>query len=211
MNTGNKLVYVGMSADLIHTGHINVIKRAAGLGRVVVGVLTDEAVASYKRVPYLPLDMRKQIVSALKGVDEVIDQNTLDYRPNLKQLKPDFVVHGDDWKDGIQFQTRLQVKECLEEWGGELIEVPYTEGISSTTIQKAIKEVGITPDSRRSMLRRILLSKRTAVFIDVHSPLSGLIAENTVVNDSYEKTKAFDGMWASSLTDSTMRDRKSVV
>ena len=134
-----KLVYVGMSADMIHPGHLNIIKEASKLGRVIVGVLTDEAIASYKRLPYLTYDQRAQIVGALKGVDEVIPQTTLDYVPNLRKLKPDFVVHGDDWKEGVQAKTRQQIIDKLAEWGGKVIDVPYTKGISSTKITEALK------------------------------------------------------------------------
>ncbi len=126
-----KIVYVGMSADLIHPGHLNIINEASKLGGVTVGLLTDEAIASYKRLPYLEYNQRKIIVENIKGVSAVIPQNTLDYRPNLLKLKPDFVVHGDDWKKGVQEQTRQQVIDALKEWGGKLIEVPYTKGISS--------------------------------------------------------------------------------
>lgn len=114
----NKTVYVGMSADIIHPGHLNIIHEATKLGRVIVGVLTDEAIASYKRLPYLNYEQRSAVVSNLKGVEEVIPQTTLDYRPNLERIRPDYVVHGDDWKTGVQKETRQKVIDCMAQWGG---------------------------------------------------------------------------------------------
>ena len=121
-----------MSADLIHQGHLNVIAEGCKLGKVIIGLLTDEAIASYKRLPLIAFNERKLIVENLKGVEKVVPQNTLDYVPNLKELKPDFVVHGDDWKTGVQKEVRQRVIDTLVEWGGELVEPKYTEGISST-------------------------------------------------------------------------------
>ena len=137
-------VYVGMSADMIHHGHINIINEAAKYGDVIVGLLTDKAIASYKRLPYLTYEEREAVVTALKGVAKVVPQETLDYRPNLEALKPDIVVHGDDWKTGVQSKVRDQVIETLAQWGGRLIDVPYTPGISSTKLNKTIKSQGTT-------------------------------------------------------------------
>lgn len=195
-------VYVGMSADLIHPGHLNILKEAAKLGEVTVGLLTDKAIASYKRLPYLNFDQRKIILENLKNVSQVIAQDTLDYRPNLNKLKPDFVVHGDDWKNGIQRDTRQQVIDTLDKWGGRLVEVPYTLGISSTQLNNALKEIGTTPDIRRARLRRLIESKRIVRIIEAHSGLTGLIVEKINVEVDGE-LREFDGMWASSLTDST--------
>jgi phosphoenolpyruvate phosphomutase len=205
-----KLVYVGMSADLIHPGHLNVLRKASELGDVIVGLLTDEAIASYKRLPYMPFPQRFEVVENLKGVTKVIPQETLDYVPNLKLIKPDFVVHGDDWQEGVQRETRLRVIEALAEWGGQLIEVPYTNGISSTGLQKALKEVGITPDIRRKRLRRLLQVKPLLRFLDLHNALSGLIIENTVLDMPDGSTREFDGMWGSSLTDSTAKGKPDI-
>jgi len=205
-----KTVYVGMSADIIHPGHLKIIKKAASLGKVVVGVLSDEAIASYKRVPYLPLDTRLEIISALKDVDQVIIQKTLDYSDNLRLLRPDFVVHGDDWKEGLQAATRQNVLSILAEWDGKLIEVPYTDGISSTAIQAAIKSAGITADSRKSSLRRLLQVKPLLRFLDIHNALSALIIEHTTVERDDGFSAEFDGMWASSLTDSTAKGKPDI-
>ena len=145
-----------MSADLVHPGHLNVLKSAAKLGSVTVGLLTDEAIASYKRVPFMEFEQRREVIENIKGVDKVIPQTTLDYVPNLESLKPDYVVHGDDWKTGVQKKTRQRVVDCLAQWGGELVEVPYTQGISSTKLHQAMKEVGTTPEIRLKSLKRLL-------------------------------------------------------
>jgi len=204
-----KKVYLGMSADLIHPGHLNIIKEASKLGEVTIGLLTDKAIASYKRLPYLEFDQRKQIVESIKGVDLVVAQDTLDYTSNLLKIKPDFVVHGDDWKEGIQSNTRSRVIDIIKEWGGELVEVPYTSGISSTKINQSIKEIGTTPDIRRKRLRRLINSKSIVRIIEAHSGLSGLIVEHTKVEVDGE-VREFDGMWASSLTDSTSKGKPDI-
>ena len=205
----NKTVYIGMSADLIHPGHLNIIQEASKLGDLTVGLLTDKAVASYKRLPYLSFEQRKLIVEGLKGVSRVIAQETLDYRPNLEACRPDYVVHGDDWKEGIQRETRQQVIETLEKWGGELVELAYTEGISSTKLNKALREVGVTPDIRRSRLRRLIRSKSVVRVIEAHNGLTGRIVEETRL-DINGKQYEFDGMWASSLTDSTAKGKPDI-
>ncbi len=205
-----KLVYVGMSADLVHPGHLNVIRHASALGEVVVGLLTDEAVASYKRLPYMSFEQRRIVVESIKGVSRVVPQTTLDYVPNLRGLKPDYVVHGDDWKTGVQQSVRQRVIETLAEWGGELVEVPYTSGISSTQLNRALKEIGTTPDIRLRQLRRLLKSKRIVRLMEVHNGLTGLIVENTYSIDGNGVRREFDGMWASSLTDSTAKGKPDI-
>lgn len=122
----SRLVYVGMAADILHHGHVNILKVAARYGRVVVGLLTDEAITSYKRVPKVGWDDRCRLVEHLRGVHLVVPQTSHDYRPNLRLLRPSFVVHGSDWKEGPQAKTREQVIECLKEWGGKLVEPEYT-------------------------------------------------------------------------------------
>lgn len=204
-----KIVYVGMSADLVHPGHLNILKKAAGYGEVVVGLLTDKAIASYKRIPFMEFDQRRVVIENIKGVSRVIPQTTLDYVPNLRELKPDFVVHGDDWREGIQRETRQRVIDALAEWGGELIEVPYTAGISSTQLNRALREIGITPDLRLKSLRRMLQAKPLLRFLDIHNALSGLIIENTKVSTPVG-LREFDGMWGSSLTDSTAKGKPDI-
>ncbi|WP_026473998.1 phosphoenolpyruvate mutase [Alkaliflexus imshenetskii] len=204
-----KTVYIGMSADLIHPGHLNVIREAAKLGSLTVGLLTDEAIASYKRLPYLEYEQRKIVLENIKGVDRVVPQETLDYRPNLYKLKPDIVVHGDDWQEGVQKQTRQQVIDTLQEWGGKLVEVPYTQGISSTKLNRSLKEVGTTPEIRLKRLRRLMNSKSIVRIIEAHNGLTGRIVESTSVTINGQ-IREFDGMWASSLTDSTVKGKPDI-
>jgi phosphoenolpyruvate phosphomutase / 2-hydroxyethylphosphonate cytidylyltransferase len=204
-----KRVYVGMSADLVHPGHMNILKEAAKLGKVTVGLLTDAAIASYKRLPYMNYEQRKLVIENIKGVENVIPQETLDYRDVLEKIKPDYVVHGDDWKDGVQKNTRQQVIDKLKEFGGELIDVPYTKGISSTQLLEAEKEVGTTPNIRLSTLRRLLNAKPLIRVNEVHHGLSGLITEKTKVERD-GKIVSFDAMWSSSLTDSTAKGKPDI-
>ena len=202
-------VYVGMSADLVHPGHLNVLKKAQELGEVTVGLLTDEAIASYKRVPFMEFEQRREVIENIKGVSRVIPQTTLDYVPNLEAMRPDYVVHGDDWKTGVQRQTRQRVIDTLAQWGGKLVEVPYTKGISSTQLNKALKEIGTTPELRLKSLRRMLKVKPLLRFLDIHNALSGLIIENTSI-DTAQGKREFDGMWGSSLTDSTAKGKPDI-
>jgi len=204
-----KQVYVGMSADLVHPGHLNIIKKAAELGEVTIGLLTDEAIASYKRLPHMTFEQRKEVIENIKGVIRVVPQKTLDYVPNLEDLKPDYVVHGDDWKEGVQQKTRERVIETLKKWGGELVEVPYTKGISSTQLHAAIKEVGTTPDLRLKSLRRLIAAKKIVRICEIHTGLTGLIVENIHVDTPLGR-REFDGMWGSSLTDSTSKGKPDI-
>jgi len=208
-NTSEKLVYVGMSADLIHPGHLNIINEAKKLGKVIVGVLTDKAIASYKRLPFLTYEQRKIIVENIKGVSEVVPQETLDYVPNLRKIRPDFVVHGDDWKEGVQKETRQKVIDILKEWGGELVEVPYTKGISSSQLSAAIKEIGTSPELRLKTLKRLLYSKPIIRVLEAHNGLTGLIVEHTkILKDN--QLKEFDAMWVSSLTEATAKGKPDI-
>lgn len=198
-----------MSADIIHPGHLNIIHEAQKLGYVTVGVLTDAAISSYKRLPYLNYEQRSLIVKNLKGVEEVIPQSTLDYVPNLELLRPDFVVHGDDWKEGVQKETRQRVIDTISKWGGKVIDVPYTKGISSTQLNSKLKEIGTTPEIRLKRLRRLIEAKSIVRICESHSGLTGLIIENTSVEVNGIR-REFDGMWSSSLTDSTSKGKPDI-
>lgn len=201
-------VYIGMSADLLHPGHLNIIEKAreyAGEnGEIVVGLLTDKAIASYKRLPYMDYQQRKIVVKNIKGVTRVIPQETLDYVPNLEREKPDFVLHGDDWKTGIQAQTRQRIIDAMADWGGKVVDIPYTHGISSTQLNKILKEVGTTPDIRLKRLRRLLDSKNIVRVMESHNGLSGLIVEQMQVEKNGKKEE-FDALWISSLTQATAK------
>lgn len=209
MMESRKIVYVGMSADIIHPGHLNVLHEAQKYGKVIVGVLTDEAIASYKRLPYLNYEQRAMVVKDLKGVSEVIPQTTLDYRPNLEKIRPDYVVHGDDWKEGVQAKTRQQIIDKLAEWGGKVIDIPYTKGISSSMLNERLKEIGTTPDVRLKRLRRLINAKKIVRVCESHSGLTGLIIENTSITINNIKQE-FDAMWASSLIDSTSKGKPDI-
>ena len=203
-NENKKKVYVGMSADLLHHGHMNIFRVARELGEITVGLLTDRAIASYKRLPYLTFEERRAVVENIKGVVQVVPQDTLDYVENLKKYKPFYVVHGSDWREGSQKETRERVIQALAEWGGKLIEPEYTEGISSTRLIGELKEVGTTPQVRMRQLRRLLQAKKVVRIIEAHNGLSGLIAENIAVKKDGEN-REFEGIWLSSLTDSTAK------
>jgi len=201
-----KNVYVGLSADILHEGHINILKTASQYGNVIVGLLTDEAIASYKNIPYLDFKKRKVVVENIKYVTKVIPQNTLDYVDNLNLIKPNYVVHGDDWKSGVQKKTRDRVIKTLKKWSGKLIEPKYTKNISSTEIKNKISNIFSSPNNRVSRLKRLINSKNIVRILESHNSLTGLIIENTKViknNSSYE----FDGMWSSSLTDSATKGK----
>jgi len=200
-----KKVYVGMCADFIHHGHIRVIKTASKLGDVIVGLLTDKAIASYKRVPLLSFKERKEIIENIKGVTKVIPQETLDYVPNLKKIKPDYVVHGDDWRRGVQKEIRERVIEVLKEWKGQLIEVPYTEGISSTQLIEEWKKRGVAPQFRQKLLAKSLELKGFVRVLEAHDGLSALIVEKTKVDG-----KEFDAIWLSSFTDSVSKGKPDI-
>ncbi len=203
------LVYVAMSADFIHHGHVNIIEEARKLGKVVVGLLTDEAVASYKRLPLLTYEQRKRVIENLMGVHRVIPQKTLDYVQNLKKLRPAFVVHGDDWKTGVQRETRLRVIFALKQWGGKLVEPQYTVGVSSAESLAYQEQAGISPVARMARLRRLLETKDLVRILEAHSGLSGLIVEKAKIQRE-GKTIEFDGMWESSLTDATSKGKPDI-
>lgn len=204
-----KIVYVAMTGDYIHDGHINVIATARQFGKVVVGVLTDEAVASYKRVPILSYEQRSKVIENLQGVERVIPQDTLDYVANLEALKPDFVVHGDDWKTGVQKATRERVIEALDSWGGELIEPTYTRDVSSTGIIDRIFANGTTPEARMQRLRRILNVAGFVRAMEVHNGLTGLLVEKTKASRNGIPVE-FDAMWLSSLTHSASKGKPDI-
>lgn len=197
-----------MSADILHPGHINILKIASSYGEVTVGLLTDQAIASYKKIPVMSYEERYEIIEGIKYVSKIVMQDTLDYTDNLMKLKPDYVVHGDDWTTGIQKNVRQKVIDILNSWGGELVEVPYTEGISSSSIKEKLGKK-ITTEDRRKSFRNSLNIKDTLTFLDIHNALSAIVIENTKVEKNglnYE----FDGMWASSLTDSTAKGKPDI-
>ena len=201
-----KTVYVAMEADLLHPGHLNIVNEARKLGQVVVGLLTDRAIASYYRLPALSYEQRKIIVENVKGVKKVVPQETQDYVANLRKIKPNYVVHGDEWKTGRLRRIRERVIQVLGEWGGELVEPAYTKGISSTQFHPTLRDVGTTPEIRMKRFRRLLNAKPLVRILEAHNGLTALIAENiNILKDGVNKE--FDGVWISSLTDSVAKGK----
>ena len=201
-----KKVYVALAADILHEGHINILKIANKLGEVTVGLLTDKGIAEYKKFPHLNYKQRLTVLKSIKYIKKIIPQESLDYSENLKKIKPDFLVHGDDWKKGIQKSTRAKVIKILRKWGGKLVEPSYTKDISSSLIKKKITELGTTTDIRRAKLKRLISAKSIVRIIESHSALSGLIIEklNFYKGGTFYE---FDGFWSSSLTDSALRGK----
>lgn len=142
MEQKKKLVYVPMAVDIVHPGHINIIKKAEELGEVMVGLFTDEAIATYKKPPYMTYEDRKVVIENIKGVSRVVPQITRDYEENLRKYKPDYMVHGTDWREGPLADVREKAISILAEWGGEIVEPEYTKNISSSLIKKGMKEGG---------------------------------------------------------------------
>ena len=204
-----KTVYIAMSADLITPGHVSIIQEARTMGEVVIGLLIDSAIAGFQRLPYMRYEERKVVLEAIAGVKEVVPQETLDYVPNLMKIKPDYVLHRDDWNTGVLRETRQRVINTLIQWGGELIEPNPMPGITAEALNRSIREVGTTPERRLSMLKRLLEAKPLLRIIEAHSGLTGLIAE-TVSVQSDSKTREFDGIWMSSLTDSTVKAKPDI-
>ncbi len=195
-----------MTIDVLHHGHINIIEHARRYGDVVIGLLTDAAVADHKRLPFLTYEQRKRIIENISGVARVVPQDEWDYAPNLRRYRPDFMVHGDDWLEGPLAPYRQKALDALAEYGGKLIEVPYTQGVSSNAILTQLQGLGTTPDMRRKTLKRLLAAKPLSRFIETHNPISALVAEHAKVEVN-GKVRQFDGFWSSSLTDSTTRGK----
>ncbi len=205
----SKTVYLGMTGDIIHPGIINIINKGAKNGELMVGLLTDSAIVTHKRLPYLTYEQRKAVIENIKGVSKVVPQEEWSYVPNLRKYKPDFIIHGDDWKTNYLSKIRDEVFEVMKEWNGEVIEIPYTQGINSSLLAENAKSIGTTPDVRRATLRRLIAAKPIVRIMEAHSGLSGLIVENeSVMKDDGLHT--FDGMWSSSLTDSTDKGKPDI-
>ena len=204
-----KTVYLGITGDIIHPGIINIINEGAKLGELTIGLLTDSAIVSHKRLPYLSYEQRKSVVENIKGVARVVPQEEWSYVPNLKKLKPDYMIHGDDWKTNYLSKIRDEVFEAVKEWGGQVVEIPYTQGINSSALAENASSIGTTPDIRRAALRRLLAAKPVVRILEAHSGLSGLIAERAQVVKE-DGVHQFDGMWSSSLTDSTSKGKPDI-
>lgn len=213
-----KKVYVGMAADLLHAGHIKILQKAKSLGYVIVGLLSDEAIASMEEAPFLDYQQRKLVLENLGLVDEIVIQDSASYKKNLLSIKPDYVVHGDDWKQGYMNFYRREVIDILHQLYPEngdmqehshLIEVPYSSEINAMGIKKAMNSLGISQALRQRRLRKLLEIKKPLRILETHSALVALIAENTFSERDGKKIE-FDGFWQSSLTDSSVRGKPDI-
>lgn len=204
-----KTVYMVMSTDVIHGGHIAIINKAKKLGNLIIGVLSDEAVAGYKRFPLIPYEERKILYKNIDGVSKVVKQNTLSYKKNILKLKPDYVVHGDNWINGKQKLIRQEVIETLETYGGKLVEFPYSDDPKYKAIDDRTRLELSLPDFRRARLKRSLECKGLITAMEAHSGITGLIVEKTMVEEN-GGMKQFDAMWISSLCDSTSKGKPDI-
>jgi phosphoenolpyruvate phosphomutase len=204
-----KTIYLGLRGDIIHPGIINIIKEGAKRGEVLVGLLTDSAIASHKRLPYLSWEQRLEVVENIKGVSKVVPQEDWSYIPNLRKYRPNAIIHGDDWNTGPLSKEREDVIALMKEMGGEVIEVPYTKGVNSSALNEAMRSLGTTPDIRLKTLRRLIEIKKPVRIMEAHSGLSGLIIENLEI-EKEDGLHSFDGIWSSSLTDSTSKGKPDI-
>ena len=204
-----KKVYLGMIADIMHPGLINIINEGAKYGDVIIGLFTDKAIATHKRLPYLTYEQRETVVRSIHGVADVVPQDDWSYVPNLVKYKPDYIIHGDDWLEGPDKYIRDEVFKVMEAMGGQVIEIPYTKGITSSGLAEELESLGTTPQARLKSLRRLITAKPIVRIMESHCGLTGLIIEHTKVEVGNE-VREFDGMWASSLTDSTSKGKPDI-
>lgn len=204
-----KKVYLGMIADIMHPGLINIINEGAKYGDVIIGLYTDKAIATHKRLPYLTYEQRETVVRSIQGVSDVVPQDDWSYVPNLVKYKPDYIIHGDDWLQGPDKYIRDEVFKVMEAMGGKVIEIPYTKGITSSGLAEELESLGTTPQARLKSLRRLITAKPIVRIMESHCGLTGLIIEHTKVEVGNE-VREFDGMWASSLTDSTSKGKPDI-
>jgi len=204
-----KTIYLGLRGDIIHPGIINIIKEGAKHGEVLIGLLTDSAIASHKRLPFLSYEQRLEVLQNIKGVSKVVPQEEWSYLPNLKKYRPNAIIHGDDWKTGHLSKEREKVFAFMNETGGEVIEIPYTKGVDSSAVNEAIRSIGTTPDIRLKTLRRLIQIKKPIRIMEAHSGISALIIENLEI-EKEDGLHSFDGIWSSSLTDSASKGKPDI-
>ena len=206
---GDTFSYVTLVGDVIHPGNLNIINEASKRGKVIVGLLTDKAILSRQHPPFLDYDKREIIIKNIKNVEMVVPQEDWCGEDNLRKYKPRYVVHGDDWVSNSMSTIREETIKIVSEWGGEVVDIPYTKGITGSVINTARREFGITPERRLSSLRRLLEAKPLIRIMEVHSGISGLIVEHTEIEKD-DGLHYFDGMWSSSLTDSTSKGKPDI-
>ena len=207
-----KKVYIALSGDILHHGHINLINKAKKYGELTIGLLTDKAVLEKKRLPMLTWEQRKKVLSNIDGVSHIIKQEEWNYSKNLLKIKPDIFVHGDDWKDknSYDYDLRIKVIKILKRINCKLVEIPHTKDVSSSLLYDKLRYSGVDKNLRKNFLRRIVQNKKICRFIEAHSPLSALIAEKAIHKENNGSISEFDGFWSSSLTDSTLRGRPDI-
>ena len=206
-----KKVYIALSLDIIHHGHINLINNAKKFGFVIVGLLTDAAIAEYKKLPLLNFNQRKKILNSINGVDKIVKQNEWCYSTNIYKYKPDIMLHGDDWKeDSNGRQLRKKAISALNDIGSKLIEIPHTKNISSSSLLKKFMDESKLPHKSGDYLKRLIKSKNIVRILETHSPLSAIIAENISFSGQNGNKREFDGFWSSSLTDSTLKGKPDI-
>lgn len=205
----SRTVYLSFSTDMLHSGHFAIIKKAQRLGKLIVGVLSDEAVISYKRFPLLPFSERKAMFENIVGVYKVVEQKTLSYKENLERFRPTYVVHGDDWQSGFQKPIRDETAAILASYGGQLVEYPYSKSEAYDALESQARARLSLPDLRRARLKRALAMKKTITALEAHSGITGLIVEKTVVHQE-GGARQFDAMWVSSLCDSTAKGKPDI-
>ena len=205
----SKKVYIGLSIDILHHGHINLINEARKYGDLIVGLYTDKAIVQKKRLPLISYENRKKILKNINGIKKIVPQNDWEYCNNLKKIKPDFMVHGDDWKLNEK-NLRSKTIKTLKKINAKLIEIPFTKNISSSALSERMFSQNMLPSTRMSSLRRMIESGKFCRIIETHSPLSALIAENTFLQNKNGSKNEFDGFWSSSLTDSTLKGKPDI-
>ncbi len=206
-----KRIYIGLSLDIIHHGHINLIKKSCKLGDLTVGLLTDKAITEQKKLPLLDFNNRKKILENIKGIKKIVPQNEWNYSSNILKYKPDIMVHGDDWNLTVSGKKLKDDSiKALNKINAKLVEIPYTKNISSTFLQDEMFNNGLLNKGRQNYFRRLINTKNICRILETHSPLSALIAEKTFVTNKSGKKIEFDGFWSSSLTDSTLKGKPDI-
>lgn len=203
------VVYMSFSAEMLHYGHIKIMKEAAKLGDLIIGVLTDDVIAQYKKPPLITFENRCKIFEDFRFVSKVVKKDTLSYEGVIKRYHPDYVVHGDDWKTGPKLKVRNELLQLLEQYGGKLIEFPYNMEDGIQLLESSLKKQYSMPEVRRGALKRLLNTKSYIRVMEAHDGLTGLIVENS----SYQADdgfKEFDALWESSLCDSTSRGKPDI-
>ncbi len=206
----DKIVYTCFTTDVIHEGHLNIIREAQKYGRLIVGCMSDTAKIRFNKFPTKSLEERMQLYRSLQGVSEVVVQNDMMYKDVIESVRPDYIIHGDNWKEGALAHMRSVVKEQLEAYGGKIIDVPYTFNENVAKVDRRINEKLAMPEFRRRRLRQLIEMVPVVKVIEAHSGLTGLIAEKTTVVDDSGMIDQFDAMWISSLCDSTDRGKPDI-